>query len=174
MPSVTCNCTTDATEERAASDKRGHLLEMSHSAQWGWNTMPLSWQHTASAAHTCDAFHRRLTVEVCGTGVKSRTLKLLWHEVFMKDGWVIAFDVCQMATESCHTPHREPAGRCLTGPTPDRGHWHWIATSPLRPNRHRPFTPSQCHITQQSCNKSHLQPGFNFGFDETAIREVLT
>lgn len=28
-------------------------MEMSHSAQWGWNTMLLPWQHAASAAHKC-------------------------------------------------------------------------------------------------------------------------
>lgn len=40
------------------SDTYGRLLEMSHSAQWGWNTIPLLWWQLAAASscartHTC-------------------------------------------------------------------------------------------------------------------------
>lgn len=92
------------TRSKAISDTCGHLLEMSHSAQWGWNTMLLllSWQHTASTAHACNASHRWLTVKACGRGMKhSRTRKLLWHQVVMKRGWMIVSDLCRMAAESC-------------------------------------------------------------------------
>ena len=48
-----------------------------------------------------------LTVRVRGTEVRSsQTIKLLWHGVFMKDGWTIASDLCQMDTESSQRAHR--------------------------------------------------------------------
>ena len=120
-----------------------------------------AWQHTASSNHMCDAFHHWLTVKVGATEMKSSpTRRLLWHQVFMRDRWMIVPDLCQMATATLLTESMQ--GETLAVPHPTGG-CRDCRTSPLSLNTS--YTSLQLAKTNAHYfNSPVIKPCFHDGF----------
>lgn len=102
---------------------RGRLLEMSRSAQWGWNAVLLPWEK-----HTLHVSLAR--VKLCALPLSQtvwdRREKQLNHRAVVT--WSVHVrrmndSVWFVSDGRWELEHREQAGDCLTSPTPDWEQW---------------------------------------------------